>query len=1057
MDIRILGPLEASWGDVPIKLGGPRQQTVLAMLLLGAERVIPVGRLIEAVWDDDPPSTAREQIQICVSGLRRALVGADGEHLLRTRSPGYVFRLDTCTLDARVFDAGVREGREALSAGEPAAAAVSLRRALSLWRGTALSSVSSAVVQQSVAHLNERRLSVLEECIEIELNAGLCQDLVGELVALTQDHPLRERLRALHMTALYRTGRQAEALEVYRKTRAVLADELGIEPSSNLRRLHQAMLEGRPIMESAVAGSAPVEPPPPPAEPGPPQIVIRPAAPPLAAPPPPPGHKVPRLLPATIPDFTGRTRVIDQMLAEMTDATAVGEALPVTVLYGQGGAGKTTVAVHMAHRMATEFPDGQLFAQLQSGSRRVDPVDVLGRFLRALGVSGPALPEGGEERAEIYRDLLSKRRMLIVLDDAMSEEQIIPLLPGNPECSVLVTSRRRLTGLPTARRLEIGTMSLRSSVVLLGRILGRERVAAEREAAERLCRRCGCLPLALRIVAARLAARPHWSIAAMVERLRDESHRLDELNHGDMGLRASISLSYDALSAPARRLFRLLALSEAPSFAAWVGAPLLQADPLRAEDLLEELAEAYLLDIEPAPAPEPVRYRFHDIMRSFALERLLACESADERRAALERLIGALLYLTEEAHRREYAGDYLLPTGSASRWELPASYTSRALGDPLSWYRQERTSILAGVRQAAACGLEHAWSLALSAVPLFESQAYFSNWRTTHETALKAACRAGDLQGEAAMRYSLGSLHLVQRAGAEAAAQFDRAIKLYEQLGDQYGAALVLRYIAYLDRQNGDLELSLARWEEALKTFQVVGDRVAEAYVLHNMAQVKLDLGAGDEAYALLVRAARICEETGNRRVGAQVQHRLGVLHHLHGELDRAADVYRRVLDLVRATGDRIGACHALLGLASVDIERGELWRARRTLKEVRDLAVSVGDPAMGSRVALAMARVELSEGELHAAAAHADRAVHDFGVAGLILLQARALVVRGQVRSAAGSPEAAMADWRTAEVLLAGTRLHDAAALSKELDRLTVGSRPAADRCDRAQVTGPV
>lgn len=1017
MDIRILGPLEASRGNIPIKLGGPRQQTVLAMLLLGGEKVIPVARLIEAVWGDGPPSTAREQIQICVSGLRRAFVGADGEKLLRTHSPGYVLRLDGCTLDARVFDARVREGREALSAGDPAAAAACLRGALSLWRGAALSSVSSAVVQQSVAHLNERRLSVLEECVEIELNAGLSQDLVGELVALTQEHPLRERLRALHMTALYRTGRQAEALEVFRNTRAILADELGIEPSSNLQRLHQAMLEGRPLTD----GPAPrIDPPPP--------IEVRPS------PEPRPDRNIPMLLPATIPDFTGRTSVIDQM----TDLTGTGEAVPITVLYGQGGAGKTTVAVHTAHRLAARFPDGQLYAQLQSGTRRVDPVDVLGRFLRALGVSGSALPEGGEERAEIYRDLLSKRRMLIVLDDAMSEEQIIPLLPGNPGCSVLVTSRRRLTGLPAARRVEVGTLSPRSALTLLGRIFGQERVEAEREAAERLCELCGCLPLALRIVAARLAARPHWSIATMVERLLDESHRLDELNHGDMGLRASISLSYDALSPQARRLFRLLAVSEAPSFAAWVGAPLLQADPLRAEDLLEELTEAYLLDVEHTPAPEPVRYRFHDIMRSFALERLLACESADERRAALERLIGALLFLTEEAHRREYSGDHLLPTGSASRWELPASYTSRLLGDPLSWYRQERTSILAGVRQAAACGLEHAWSLALSAVPLFESQSYFSNWRSTHETALMAACRAGDVQGEAAMRYSLGSLHLVQRESAEAAAQFERAIRLYEHLGDQYGAALVLRYIAYLDRQNCDLELALSRWEEALKTFQVVHDRVAEAYVLHNMAQVQLDLGAEDEAYALLRQADRMCKETGNRRVGAQVRHRLGALYHLRGQLDQAADTYAGVLEDVRGSGDRIGTCHALLGLAAVDIERGDLWRARRTLTEAGELAASVGDPSMRSRVALGLAQVEFAEGELQAAATHADRAVHDFGVAGLALLQARALVVRGRIRKAAGSPGAAMADWRTAEVLLSGTRPRVAAALSSELNPLT-------------------
>lgn len=1015
MDFRILGQLEVAQGRELINIGGPRQQTVLAMLLLEPDKVIPLTRLIDAMWNGEPPATARAQVQICVSGLRRTLMAAGGD-IIGTRSPGYLLRLEGSSLDLHDFETIAASGRQALGAGDPALAAAGFRHALSLWRGPALSNVSSSLVQNSVAHLNERRLAVLEECLEAELSIGQPRDVIDELMKLANEYPLRERFRALLMIALHRASRQAEALEVYRATHATLASELGIEPGSELRELHQRILSGEPVTGPS---------PPAPAAAGSPR----------------PAVAVPRLLPAAIPDFTGRTRLASAIVTTVSAAAAdreAGYAVPVNVIFGEGGVGKTTLAIHVAHQVAAQFPGGQLFARLRAGDRQVDPADVLGRFLRALGMQGSSLPDDIEERAEIYRNLLGQRRILVVLDDAVSQQQIAPLLPGSSSCSVIVTSRQRLTGLPVANRYEVGVFSRRTAVELLTRIVGGPRIEAEPDAVSELCELCGYLPLATRIVAARLAARPHWTVAGLVGRLVNESHRLDELSYGEMGVRTSIAVSFESLSPDARCLFRRLALSGAPSFAPWTGSPLLETDALHAADLLEELAEAYLIDREQGPATEPVRYRFHDMTRPFAQERMRVEESPQERRAALERYAGALLFLATEAHCREYSGNYLHLTSHASHWPLPAKLTGQLLADPLAWYEQERLSIVAGVRQAAAAGMvEHSWDLALCAVTLFEARAYFSDWRETHEIALRAACRAGDLRGEAAMRYSLGSLHLFQQQSGQAMRQFERAWRLYKELGDQHGAALVLRNMAILDRRDGRLEQALARSEEALGVFQLVGDRVAEAHVLHNMAQVRLDYGDDGLAGDLLDRAARICTQTGNRRVYAQVQYQLGNLRLRGGNLDGAVAGFSSALSIAREAQDRIGECYGLAGLAQAEIGRGRLELARRLLAGALETAGGTGDMLVESRVALALAAAELACGQLQAAAGHTEQALHNCEYMDASPVTAQALVLRGKIHRAAGETAEARQAWERAAALMSTMELRGAVMLSAELANL--------------------
>lgn len=988
------------------------------MLLLEPDTVISVDRLVDAVWGEDPPHTARAQIHIAVSGLRRALQPADRSDMIVTRSPGYLLRLQDTEFDVREFHTSVAAAQRHLDQGEEPAAADHLRSALALWRGPALAGLPSQIVEEAVAALNEQHVLAQQELIEIELRSGSHDSLVGELKRLTRRYPLRERLRQQLITALYYAGRQAEALEEYRATRACLAEELGIEPGQDLQRLHQAVLEG----------SLPV--PAPRAEPaayGPPPVGLSVAA------------TTPHQLPGSVPDFTGRAKTVAAIVTGPSSSPDSFGAVSVNVVYGRGGVGKTTLAVRAAHQMAAGFPDGQLFARLRVRDRPVAPSDILERFLRALGVPGSGMPDTLDERAERYRDLLASRQVLVLLDDAVSEQQIGPLMPGGAQCTVIITSRRRLTGLPGAARHEVGAFSDGSAAELLGRIIGFERVAAEPDAVQTLCRLCGNLPLALRIVAARLAARPHWRVADLVERLQDESRRLDELVHGEMRVRASISLSYDSLTPDAKRLLRLLAVSEAPSFPSWVGAPLLDIGLREAEDLMEELTEAYLLDTEPSPAGEPVRYRFHDITRPFAREMLMAQESPAHRREALTHLISALLYLAKEAHRREYAGNYLLTSSSAKLWPLPSPVTDRLLRDPLAWYEQERQAILAAIRQAAATGLvEHCWDLAQSTVALFEAHSYLADWQTSHETALRAACRANDARGEATMRYSLGSLYMFQQQNELAARQFDRAAELYEALGDIHGTALVLRNAAVIDRREGNLVRAGQRWEAALGTFQLISDRIAEAHVLQQMSQLQIDLDDHKQARSLLDRAAAICADTGNRRVGAQVHRSLGDLHAREGDLEAAQASYLLVLGMVQESGDQVGQCYALLGLATVELRRdGPGPRVFTRLTAALALATAIGERLVQSRILIALAESRLLTGELPAAEAYARQAVQLAGQIGVVLLQARALVVDGKISAAQGAGDKARELWRKAAAALANTNLDGTVGLSEEIHRL--------------------
>lgn len=694
MEFKILGPLEITTGSRRLELGGVRRQITVATLLLGVNKIVTVDRLLEAIYGESMPMTSRSQIQIIVSSLRHMFASAGYPGVIDTHPNGYGLRIDGSLLDAQQFEELVVTAR---AAENPEEAIAKYRDAHRLWRGPALEGLDSQVLQVAASRLNELRIGVAEDRFHLELGLGRHHELVGELTELVEGHPLRERLCGQLMLALHNCGRTAEALRVYQNVRHTLADELGLEPGEQLQRLHSAVLRPDPALAplNAARWSPPVEP------------------------------RPPRLLPTDVGDFTGRAEQIRRIQRHLASAHRGGlrSAAPLVVVVGTGGVGKTAVAVHTSHLLADHFPDGQLFVDLHGSSGRpVGPTEVLERFIRALGSPSSRISASLDERAETYRDLLAGRRVLILLDDAANERQVRPLLPGDSAAAVLITSRRRLTALPDAAQVDVRTFDIGTSLEMLGRIAGRPRVRGHLRAAVSVAERCGHLPLALRIAGARLSARPDWSTELLADRLADETGRLDELRYRDLCVRTSFSPTYESVGEQARRLFRRLAVLDAPSFAGWAGAALLDQPIDHAERVLDDLVDARLVEVDSVWPDEPDQHRLPVLTRVFARERLAAEEPAAQRRTALKRALGALLCLAEHARVNLNGEDNLVAADATLWWPLPPAVVTRTVSDPVAWCDREQATLATGVRQAAEAGLgELCWRLALSVAPLLDA------------------------------------------------------------------------------------------------------------------------------------------------------------------------------------------------------------------------------------------------------------------------------------------------------------------------------------------------
>ncbi|MFF0043834.1 BTAD domain-containing putative transcriptional regulator [Streptomyces mirabilis] len=909
---RVLGPLEVSGELGAVYVAPGRQEIVLGALVLELNRVVETTFLVDVIWAHDPPKTARTQVQICVSRLRKALSGGGVDATIETRARGYVLRAPEDATDVGTFRRLVTEAHALARDGLKASAVDTLRPAIGLWRGRCLAGVPSEVLAGTAAQLDESRLEAVETCMRLELELGRHEHLVGELQQLVANHPLRERLRGHLMVALYRSGRQAEALDAYHQGRAMLTEELGLDPGRELRDLAQAILTD----DADLAMAEPVEP----AEPRS-----------LVATPLPEAVQergadsnpvvTPRQLPADIGDLVADDRIVSAVCDAVTEGQEKGQ-LNVVLVLGGPGVGKSTLARHVAHRLASEyFPDGQLYCDLRGpGGQPVGPAQALGRFLRALGVPGQAIPDALDERAEMYRSLLADRRILVLLDDAVSESQVMPLLPGTGSSGVLVTSRGQLTTLPGTRRFDLASLSPEQAIQLLGRIIGERRVESEREAARVLVRLVGGLPLALRIIGARLAARPHWSLTSMRHRLENEHRPLDELAYGELSIRASLSLSYDGLAAADRRLLCLISLAEGTEIPSWLGAALVDDRTPHPADLLEPLIDMRLLDITAMDQGGEFRCGLSQIVRTFAHERLPAEIPEAERTGAVRRMVGGWLALAERAHKEIYGGAYTIVAGRAERWHPPEDHVRRCLRDPLGWLESEQTNLLNAVELAARSGLDElCWELATTLVTLFEARGYPELWERTHQVALTAVQEAGNERGRAAVLGSLGTLHLYRGEHEAAGPYLSTALEIFERLGELSGQALCLRDLARIERHHGRDDRALALYESAERNFVRAQDVIGRAYVLGEMAHITMRRADFARTRSYLDEALGICRSAGFDRGQALVLRRLGQMLMYQQRYEEAERTLLEVLAMVGASGDLVGEGYVLHDLGRVN------------------------------------------------------------------------------------------------------------------------------------------
>jgi DNA-binding SARP family transcriptional activator/uncharacterized protein HemY len=998
MEFRVLGAIGVWNGQRLLDIGGPGQRSLLALLLLQHNQTVTCSQLIDWVWGSDPPKTATNILQGRVSRLRRILgshaAERDATSPLLTKPSGYLLEVVPGELDADRFERLVAEGRQAFAAGRAERAAADLRDALALWRGPALADVPSTVLVDSEAvRLEESRLAALEARIEADLACGRHRELVGELESFVGRHPLREVLYGQLMRALYRSGRQADALRVYRRARQVLIEGLGIEPGAELQRLERAVLSKDPSLEPAPAVDAGAR---------------RHSAVP-----------VPCQLPADVRDFTGREETVAALLRLLEqDGSRHASALVVGCITGPAGVGKTALAVHVAHQLRPSFPDGQLHVNLRGAeAQALDPAEVLAGFLRALGLEGVVIADSLEERVRQYRSRLADRRVLVVLDNAASEAQVRPLLPGGGGCAALVTSRARLGGLEAAHPLALEVLEPDQAVALLGKVAGPARVTAEPEAAQAIVLLCGLLPLAVRIAGARLAGRPAWRLALLAERLGDERRRLDELATGDLAVRASVALSYHGCSAAERQLFCLLGMLAAPSVPAWVAASLLDTDVAAAEGLLERLVDAQLVEADGQDQAGQLRYRLHDLLRVYARERLQAEEPAPAKQASLRRVLQAALALAERADALlvpsglyRYSGD---PTFRPATDHPTAAVVER---DPAAWLEAERANLVAAVEQACQAGLwEPSWRLADALAGFFQLHSHWNDWQQTHTLALAAARQAGDRNAEARVQVGLADLYLERNHSDDARRCLHQSLAAFRETDDRRGELQSLLNLGGIDTNQGRFDDAIPRLQESLAGFQELGLHSWEALALFYLGDVHRQQGRLDAAIACLSRSLTLVRAVADRSWEAAILRRLGLVDSARGRFQAAVAYLQRSLMLVRAVGERPGEAYVLQTLGELYRRQGRFDAAVGCLRQSLALVHSISDCGVEAWTLHSLGNLHREQGRLQDAAGCLEASLAAFRDLGYRHWEARALDSLGLLLAAKGDRAAACSVWRIA------------------------------------------
>ncbi|MUN37146.1 AfsR/SARP family transcriptional regulator [Actinomadura litoris] len=906
MEFRVLGPVEL-WVDGRRRdLGTTKERCVLAALLLTPRRPVHAAALIARVWDHRPPAKARQSLYSYIARLRQRLDGVEGA-ALASRQGSYLIDVADEAVDLWRFRLLRDQARAIAESGDDEYALDHYRRAAELCAATPLADLSGDWVDRTRRGLEEEILGAAFDRIDIELHRGHHADMVRELAALAERDPFDERPVGRLMVALFRSGRQAEALEAYRRTRRALREEMGTEPGQGLRELHQRILRADPGL-LRVPGT---------------QLAV---------------DRRPHNLPSDVAAFTGRDEQLQALLRIARAAPATGSAATVIAVDGMPGVGKSALAVHVAHRLAEHFPDGHIFLKLHAHDPRQEPLDpavALDTLLRAIGVPTTRIPRALEERAALWRSQMAGGRAIIVLDDAAGHDQVSPLLPASPGCLVIVTSRRCLTGLHDAHPLSLDVLPVEDAVALFRSVAGGGRDLDDATVAA-VVERCGYLPLAVRIAASRLRHRQTWGAADLLERLTPGG-RLEELRVEGSEITVVFEVSYRGLPPPLRAAFRAFGLHPGPDLTAHAAAAILRRPVHEAERVLEELLDRHLLG-EPARG----RYRFHDLVHEYARRLAREEDPGHERRRTVHRVLDYYLAAADRADRALSPG----PRPVEIRFTHPPRQLPPLDTDARAhaWFAAEHACLLRAASHAAARGWPY--HLARFARVLAKHLETSGHWETAarlHESAVAALRDLDDHRGTA---YALADLSLVRfRAGDYDLAldAAEQALAIYRSLSERRGEADILSHMSLIHWHRSRFADALARCQEALEIRRLLGDRSGEARSLDHTAIFLEYTGDYREALRSRERALAIFAETGDQLGRTMALNNMGDLALRIGDVDAAVRHYG---DTAKAVA-RLGRQHHaiwLINMANVHRYTGDQDTALSNYRQALATAAEIGD-----------------------------------------------------------------------------------------------------------------
>jgi DNA-binding SARP family transcriptional activator len=942
--IQVLGPMRAWHDEQPIALGPPGQRAVLGLLILAGGQPVTTGALVDAIWGADPPASAVNVIQTHVKRLRRLLEPARTPHSRSEVLPyvGNSYRLGVPPdrIDLLRFRHLVRSTPAHGDAGEP------LREALALWQGPPFADLPLLADHPKVTAIVEEHRTALTRYADAMLAAGATDRAIAALEEAVAAHPLDEAGQARLMRAYRSAGRRAQAFETFHAVRRRLVDELGVDPGPELTTAHNELLVEDPAEPGAGPGAAA-------------GAVARPA---------------PAEVPGDVPGFTGRARELrelDRLIGTPTSDPAA--TVVIGVVSGTAGVGKTALAIRWAHRALDHFPDGQLYVDLRGydPEQPMAPNDALARFLRSLGLPGEQVPADADERAARYRSMLHGRRMLVLLDNAASVDQVRPLLPGSAGSVALVTSRNSLSGLVVrhgARRLGLDVLRRDDALELLRRLLG-DAVDADPEAAAALVAHCASLPLALRIAAELVHNRAPMPLAAVVKELADHRRRLGLLSNEDdphSDIDAVFSWSYRHLPREAAQAFRMMGLHPGADLDVYAVAALVAGDEARARTDLHVLAGSHLVH-----ATGTDRYGMHDLLRTYARELAVRDGVAELPRRLLD------LYL----HTAARAIDALFPAERHRRPRVPApagplpsfgGAGSSATDAALAWLDAERANLVATAVHAAAHG-EGWYAVQLTIVLLryLESGGHYADAVTLHDHALRAARAMHDRGGEAQLRANLGVVHVQQGRYVEAVGEFTRAIAVAHEVGDTVAEARALGNLGHVYQWQGRYREAATKLADAIDLCRRDGDAPGEARGLGNLGQVRLRQGRYADATIDLHASVAICRRIGDAVGEAYALVYLGHVETALGRYAEASEHHERALAVFRGTTEPAGEAYALDGLGGVDLLRGEHGRALDRLREAVALVRRIGERAGEARITNTLGEAAAASGRLAEARMH--------------------------------------------------------------------------------------